>query len=57
MCIRDSLEEVDRPDAVWSCKNYFECTRVCPKGIPVTKSINLMKREITKVFGEKGPAS
>ncbi|MCU0573706.1 MAG: succinate dehydrogenase iron-sulfur subunit [Syntrophobacteraceae bacterium] len=53
----ERLKAADHPNAVWSCKNYFECTRVCPKGIPVTKSINLMKREINKVFGEKGPSS
>jgi succinate dehydrogenase / fumarate reductase iron-sulfur subunit len=42
------LKEVDFKNGVWSCVNYFECTRVCPKGIPVTKSINTMKREIEK---------
>jgi succinate dehydrogenase / fumarate reductase iron-sulfur subunit len=53
----ERLRAADHPDAVWSCKNYFECTRVCPKGIPVTRSINLMKREITKVFGKKSSSS
>ncbi len=53
----ERLRAADHPNAVWSCKNYFECTRVCPKGIPVTRSINLMKREIKKVFGEEGPSS
>jgi len=33
---------------VWGCLNYFECTRVCPKEIPVTKSINTIKKEIEK---------
>jgi succinate dehydrogenase / fumarate reductase iron-sulfur subunit len=42
------LEQLDFPDGVWACDNRFECTRVCPKEIPVTKSINLMKREIKK---------
>lgn len=44
----ERLQQLDFPDGVWSCKNYFECTRVCPKSIPVTKSINIMKREIEK---------
>lgn len=42
------LKDLDFKNGVWSCVNYFECTRVCPKGIPVTKSINTMKREIEK---------
>jgi len=44
----ERLKQLDYPDGVWGCVNYFECTRVCPKEIPVTKSINLMKREIEK---------
>jgi succinate dehydrogenase / fumarate reductase iron-sulfur subunit len=42
------LKQLDYPDGVWGCLNHFECTRACPKEIPVTKSINLMKREIKK---------
>lgn len=42
------LKQLDYPDGVWGCVNYFECTRVCPKEIPVTKSINIIKREIQK---------
>jgi succinate dehydrogenase / fumarate reductase iron-sulfur subunit len=44
----DRLKQLDYPNGVWACVNYFECTRICPKEIPVTKSINLMKREIAK---------
>jgi succinate dehydrogenase / fumarate reductase iron-sulfur subunit len=46
---RSRLEQLDTPDGVWGCLNYFECTRVCPKEIPVTKSINTLKREIEKL--------
>lgn len=42
------LLQLDHPDGVWGCVNHFQCTRVCPKEIPVTKSINLMKRELKK---------
>jgi len=42
------LKQLDYPDGVWGCVNYFECTRVCPKEIPVTKYINMIKREIDK---------
>ncbi|MCB2184911.1 MAG: succinate dehydrogenase iron-sulfur subunit [Deltaproteobacteria bacterium] len=48
------LAQLDRPTGAWGCKNYFECTRVCPKKIPVTKCINQMKREIEQQGG--GPA-
>ncbi|MGB6067124.1 MAG: succinate dehydrogenase iron-sulfur subunit [Desulfomonilaceae bacterium] len=44
----ERLKQLDYPDGVWGCVNYFECTRVCPKEIPVTKEINLIKREIKK---------
>ncbi|SMC16223.1 succinate dehydrogenase subunit B [Desulfacinum hydrothermale DSM 13146] len=47
----DRLRKVDSEDGAWGCRNHFECTRVCPKEIPVTKSINFIKREIEKVFG------
>ena len=40
------LPVLDRPDGVWACENHFECTRVCPRGIKVTKNINLTKRRI-----------
>ncbi len=31
------------PDAANACENFFECTRVCPRGILVTKRINEIK--------------
>jgi succinate dehydrogenase / fumarate reductase iron-sulfur subunit len=37
---------LDSPDGVWGCENHFECTRVCPRGIKVTKNINLAKRRL-----------
>jgi succinate dehydrogenase / fumarate reductase iron-sulfur subunit len=50
--IEPRLDVLDRPDGVWPCESLFECTRVCPRGIKVTKNINLTKREIT-AFKEK----
>ena len=49
----ERLEKADAPNAVWPCVNYFECTRVCPKEIPVTRSINFIKREIEKTLGKR----
>jgi len=48
----ERLKQVDTPDGIWGCVNHFECTRVCPKEIPVTKSINAIKREIRNVLKE-----
>ena len=46
----DRLKQIDIADGVWACVNHFECTRVCPKEIPITKSINAIKKEIKKVL-------
>jgi len=46
------LEVLDHPDGVWACENHFQCTRVCPRGIKITKNINLSKRRITKAKEE-----
>lgn len=40
----ERLRGLDDPNGVWGCVNHFECTRSCPKEIPVTKSINMIKR-------------
>lgn len=47
------LDVLDALNGVWPCENHLECTRVCPRGIKVTKAINLTKREI-KTFKESG---
>ena len=48
------LEALDTPDGVWACQNHFQCTRVCPRGIKVTKLINQTKRLIKKYRDERG---
>ena len=50
----ERLAVLDHPDGVWSCENHFECTRVCPRGIKVTKLINLTKRKITAFRKDRG---
>ncbi|MBD3414850.1 MAG: succinate dehydrogenase iron-sulfur subunit [Candidatus Aminicenantes bacterium] len=42
------LSELNSPNGVWSCQNYFNCTQVCPRNIKVTKLINLTKKDIKK---------
>jgi succinate dehydrogenase / fumarate reductase iron-sulfur subunit len=43
---KERLPQLDYPDGIWPCESRFECTRVCPRGIKVTKTINLTKRKI-----------
>jgi succinate dehydrogenase / fumarate reductase iron-sulfur subunit len=45
----DRLDALDHPDGVWACVSHFQCTRVCPRGIKVTRHINLTKRRIRQV--------
>ena len=44
----ERLRQVDSQEGAWACVNHFECTRACPKEIPITKSINTIKRHIEK---------
>jgi succinate dehydrogenase / fumarate reductase iron-sulfur subunit len=44
--LAERLPVLDHPDGAWACENHFECTRVCPRSIKVTKSINAVKRRI-----------
>lgn len=46
----ERMVQLDNPSGVWGCVNHFECTRACPKEIPVTKCINLIKAEIKKTL-------
>ena len=40
------LAQLDNENGAWGCKTMWWCTEVCPKGIPVTKSIGQIKRLI-----------
>jgi succinate dehydrogenase / fumarate reductase iron-sulfur subunit len=40
------LAQLDDEDGAWGCKTMWWCTDVCPKDIPVTKSIGQLKRLI-----------
>lgn len=44
----ERLPQLDYPDGIWPCESRFECTRVCPRGIKITKTINLTKNKIKK---------
>ena len=42
------LDIVDKPNAIWACDNHFDCTKVCPREIKITKIINFTKRAVKK---------
>jgi len=45
---KERLPVLDHPDGVWPCRNHFQCTRTCPRGIKITKRINETKSMISK---------
>ena len=49
----ERLDVLDEPDGVWACENKFNCTRVCPRGIKVTKNINFTKNRIKEFKGKE----
>jgi succinate dehydrogenase / fumarate reductase, iron-sulfur subunit len=49
--ISERLDVLDAANGAWACENHFDCTRVCPRGIKVTKAINETKRAITAFKG------
>jgi succinate dehydrogenase / fumarate reductase iron-sulfur subunit len=49
----ERLPQLDHPDGVWPCENRFQCTRVCPRSIKVTKLINLTKSKIGRFRAER----
>jgi succinate dehydrogenase / fumarate reductase, iron-sulfur subunit len=48
------LDVLDTENGVWPCESHFECTRVCPRDIKITKLINLTKRQIKKYRDARG---
>jgi succinate dehydrogenase / fumarate reductase iron-sulfur subunit len=47
--VKNKLERLgimNRPHGAGTCKGYYKCTQVCPKGIQITKHIFEVKRKI-----------
>jgi succinate dehydrogenase / fumarate reductase iron-sulfur subunit len=40
------MEEQDYENGIWGCKTHGRCTEVCPKEIPVTRSLAVIKLKI-----------
>jgi succinate dehydrogenase / fumarate reductase iron-sulfur subunit len=53
MGLANRMTVLDDPSGVWGCENHFDCTRVCPREIKVTKNINATKREIGRIKEKK----
>ncbi|MGQ0743763.1 MAG: succinate dehydrogenase iron-sulfur subunit [Acidimicrobiales bacterium] len=41
---RQRLERLDDASGVWACRNAFNCTEACPRGIAVTSAIAAVRR-------------
>ncbi len=52
--LSERIDVLDNPNGAWGCQQKFHCTRVCPRGIKVTKLINQTKRQITKFREARG---
>lgn len=44
--LEERINFLDQPHVIWGCQNKFECTKVCPKGIKITKLINFTKNKV-----------
>ena len=42
------LNIIEQEHGVWRCQTQFSCTEVCPKDIPLTEHIQVLKREAVK---------
>jgi succinate dehydrogenase / fumarate reductase iron-sulfur subunit len=45
---------LDHPNGLHACQSHFDCTRVCPRGIKITKHINQTKRRLAQLHKENG---
>ncbi|MBN1222073.1 MAG: succinate dehydrogenase iron-sulfur subunit [Candidatus Aminicenantes bacterium] len=51
----ERVAQLDHPNGIWPCESRYECTRVCPRGIKITKIINSTKRKITEYRENQKP--
>ena len=40
------LEVLNQPNGLWRCRTAYNCTEACPRDIPVTQTIEELKREV-----------
>ncbi len=49
----ERMKILEEPHGIWSCKSYYRCTQVCPKGIKVTEAILKTKKKILQQLHPK----
>jgi succinate dehydrogenase / fumarate reductase iron-sulfur subunit len=49
----ERMKILEKPHGIWSCKSYYRCTQVCPKGIKVTEAILKTKKKILQQLHPK----
>jgi succinate dehydrogenase / fumarate reductase iron-sulfur subunit len=49
----ERMKLLEKPHGIWSCKSYYRCTQVCPKGIKVTEAILKTKKKILQQLHPK----
>jgi succinate dehydrogenase / fumarate reductase iron-sulfur subunit len=49
----ERMKILEKPHGIWSCKSYYMCTQVCPKGIKVTEAILKTKKKILQQLHPK----
>jgi succinate dehydrogenase / fumarate reductase iron-sulfur subunit len=49
----ERMQILEKPHGIWSCKSYYRCTQVCPKGIKVTEAILKTKKKILQQLHPK----
>ncbi len=42
----ERLQVLNSSDGLWRCRTAYNCTEACPRGIPITKAIEEVKREL-----------
>ncbi len=52
--LKERIDVLDSKNGVWACEGMFNCTIVCPRGIKITKLINLMKRKVKEYREARG---
>ncbi|MFC2167387.1 succinate dehydrogenase/fumarate reductase iron-sulfur subunit [Acidobacteriota bacterium] len=50
----ERASELDFPDGIWPCQNFYQCTGVCPRHIKITQLINKTKEKIVKYRTSRG---
>ncbi len=49
----ERMRMLEKPHGIWSCKSYYQCTRVCPKKIRVTEALLRTKKKILQELHSK----